>query len=396
MAEDHEEYEVTAFLYVIIFPKSPEEEERYVFCVNWNHQVSISWTTGSFPDILKELQNEGSFWIEQPGDEDEAQSKNGKLPPYDFCFDPKTDIALDGFPLDMGEDFKEEWKREWALKERGKREKQRRTLSKDNLNEFVVPDGASVGEVGEADEAPVPEEDEPQDVAPEVSSRSEQQDGGQKRSRISRVDEEQERVNALQTQEFEAESAKEKLAADILQEIEQRCAVFQGFAFRVDLDNKNAEGYYLVTGFGCCKHCSSRICCWKKDGLLVSSFEDWRSKTRGNNYRTDGFRSHICRAWRGPAPIVNSEPVSQRQQENNLSRMDIQELIEERYGLFLYGLDSRVFKEASYRMRHISAAKRLIPVMFSLPSFLRRLKVKKKMTFSLFFINLDFFFRLES
>ena len=46
------------------------------------------------PEALRELRDEGSYWIENENCEDDAQEENGKMPPYDFCFDLKTDLPL--------------------------------------------------------------------------------------------------------------------------------------------------------------------------------------------------------------------------------------------------------------------------------------------------------------
>ena len=381
--EDDQEYEVTAFLYVITFPASEDEPERHVFCVNWNHEITISWTTGDYPEALRELIDEGSYWIENENCEDDAQEENGKMPPYDFCFDLKTDLPLEGFPLVVTRDYRAEWKKEWKQKRRNNVNARRKIDDADEV--FVVADdvGVCVGEVGDEGLDVQEEEEEEEEVVESGNTVS-----GRKRARPSGAQEEEERFAVAQTQEFFDTEAKELLRCQILDEIRKRCV--DTFHYEVLICDKNANEEYLVYGLGICRICSSNVLCWKKAGLVIVSFDDWLAKARGSAFRAGGFRDHICRPGpgnRAGSADQNNARSSARIEGRNLSPEEVADLITKRYGLFLGKLNPQAFKDASYRRRHISAAKKLIPTMFSIPSFLSRLKVPICL-FSIFLLSL--------
>ena len=381
--EDDQEYELTAFLYVITFPASEDEPERHVFCVNWNHEITISWTTGDYPEALRELIDEGSYWIENGNCEDDAQEDNGKMPPYDFCFDLKTDLPMEGFPLVVTREYKAEWKKEWKQKRRNNHYVNARRKTDDADEVFVVADDVEicVGEVGDED-LDVQEEEEEEVVVVE----SENTAFGRKRARPSGAQEEEERFAAAQTQEFLDTEAKDLLRSQILDEIRKRCV--DTFEYAVLICDKNANEEYLVYGFGICRACSSNVLCWKKAGLVVVSFDDWLAKARGSAFRAGGFRDHICRpVKRAGSADHNTSRSSARVQGRSLGPEEVADLITNRYGLFLGKLNPQAFKDASHRKRHISAAKKLIPTMFSIPSFLSRLKVPMCL-FSIFLLSL--------
>ncbi len=370
--DDSQEYEVEKFLYLITFPATGDEPERHFFCVNWSkHEVDISWIVGNDLDIVKELRGEESFWIENPPDENEddvTQERNGKLPPYDFCYNEKTDEPLPGFPLELSPDYLIQWKREWKNPRQRRQTKDcaRRRVEEDA---FVVPDdddgGANVQEVAE---------DLNEEAAEEVvfvADEAVEEDiflAGKKRHRPPAEEAEEERLAAYQTQEFLDEEAKGALRAEILTEIAERCS--SEFDYDLLIWDQNSNGEYLVIGYGICKNCLSRVLCWKKEGIFVHSFDDWSQKVRRNVFRPGAFRDHRCRSGGG-----KEGSRSKRLEKKRFTPADVTELIALRYGHFLQRLNPQIFQKTAYITRHVSAATTLVPVMVSIPSFWTRLKV---------------------
>lgn len=336
-----EEFDVLNYLYVVIVTN----EEQWL-CVNWNHKVNMSWIlveNGTTEEAeAKKLIKDGCFW-------NELNELEGTLPPYSFCY-AGDGTRVPGFPLEIDRELLEDMKKEET--QRRPRARPRKTAVQDDFIDDTPDKETNVSFV------------------PETLDKEQLDDAsvvGEKRPRSTGIQEEEERLEEEQSNRFAENQHLTELQTKIEKRVAELFGQFENFNFSIQVKAIGKDAFQVI-GKGCCHLCKASIACWIAGGLLISSFLDFQTKAKGNVIRRDPFRNHVCR-------LSLPSHLSTRLNESVLSAERITELIKLRYGIFLFSLNKTVFREASYRLRHISAAQKLVPVMIANKSFHSMLQV---------------------